>query len=126
MNNQSDTAALFDRLAAEYDGWYQTPLGALADGLEQRAVFALAGEVGHYLGLAVAILISTVNPQSIVIGGSLAALGTPFFDSLRHIVGEQTLGILANETEILPASLGADVNILGAVAQVLKGELGIV
>lgn len=37
--------SLFDRLAAEYDDWYQTPLGALADGLEQQAVFALAGEV---------------------------------------------------------------------------------
>jgi ubiquinone/menaquinone biosynthesis C-methylase UbiE len=36
--------ALFDRLAAEYDGWYQTPLGALADRLEQQAVFALAEE----------------------------------------------------------------------------------
>jgi ubiquinone/menaquinone biosynthesis C-methylase UbiE len=45
LNSQSDTVSLFDRLATEYDGWYQTPLGALADGLEQRAVFALAGEV---------------------------------------------------------------------------------
>jgi hypothetical protein len=35
------------------------------------------------------------------------------------------LSILAQETEILPASLGTDVNILGAVAQVLKGELGV-
>lgn len=40
-----DAVALFDRLAAEYDGWYQTPLGALADELEQEAVLALAGEV---------------------------------------------------------------------------------
>ena len=40
-----DAVALFDRLAAEYDGWYQTPLGALVDELEQDAVFALVGEV---------------------------------------------------------------------------------
>ena len=37
--------ALFDRLAAAYDGWYQAPLGALADRLEQQAVFALVEEV---------------------------------------------------------------------------------
>jgi hypothetical protein len=43
--NEDDAVALFDRLVAEYDGWYQTPLGALADALEQAAVFALAGEV---------------------------------------------------------------------------------
>ena len=40
-----DTAALFDRLAAQYDDWYQTPLGALTDTLEQEAVSALAGEM---------------------------------------------------------------------------------
>jgi len=43
--SEGNAVALFDRLAAEYDGWYQTPLGALADELEQEAVFALAGEV---------------------------------------------------------------------------------
>ncbi len=42
---EDDAVALFDRLAAKYDSWYQTPLGALADALEQQAVFALAGEV---------------------------------------------------------------------------------
>lgn len=36
---------LFDDLAAGYDAWYQTPLGAAADALEREAVLALAGEV---------------------------------------------------------------------------------
>lgn len=40
-----DVAGLFEHLAAEYDSWYQTPLGALAHTLEQEAVFTLAGEV---------------------------------------------------------------------------------
>jgi glucokinase-like ROK family protein len=87
---------------------------------------SLAQEVGHYLGLVVAILASTMNPQRIVIGGSVSELGEPLFDSLRRTVSEHMLTILAEETEILPASLDSDVNILGAVAQVLKGELGIV
>ena len=87
---------------------------------------ALAQKVGHYLGLAVAALISTLNPQRVVIGGRVSELGEPLFDGLRCAVHEQTLPILADETEILPASLGRDVNILGAVAQVLRGELGVV
>lgn len=41
-----DAVGLFDQLAAEYDNWYQTPLGALAHALEQEAIFALAGEAG--------------------------------------------------------------------------------
>ena len=40
-----DAVPLFDNLAAEYDSWYQTPLGTLAHALEQEAVFTLAGEV---------------------------------------------------------------------------------
>lgn len=40
-----EPVSLFDDLAAEYDSWYQTPLGTLAHTLEQEAVFSLAGEV---------------------------------------------------------------------------------
>jgi glucokinase-like ROK family protein len=87
---------------------------------------ALAREAGHYLGLAVATLISTLNPRCVVIGGSVSQLGEPLFDSLRCTVQRQTLGLLVDEAEIRPASLGEDVNLLGAVAQVLKNELGVV
>jgi glucokinase-like ROK family protein len=87
---------------------------------------ALACEAGRYLGLTVAILISTMNPQRVVIGGSVSELGAPFFDTLRRTVREHALTLLNDETEILPASLGVDVNILGAVAQVLQEELGVV
>lgn len=51
MNNESDIVALFDRLSSEYDSWYQTPLGALADALEQQAVFTLVGEVKDKVAL---------------------------------------------------------------------------
>ncbi len=53
----------------------------------------------------------------------MSKLDEPFFDSLRRAASEHTLAIFTQEADILPASLGADVNILGAVAQVLKGEL---
>ena len=49
--SEGDAAALFDGLAARYDSWYQTPLGALADELEQEAVLALAGEVEGRIAL---------------------------------------------------------------------------
>jgi len=41
--------ATFDRLAADYDSWYQTPLGARSDALEKEAVFPLADpQPGEY------------------------------------------------------------------------------
>lgn len=87
---------------------------------------AIAQEAGHYIGLAVASLISVLNPQRVVVGGSVLDLGRPFFERLESTVMEQTLSLLTDETEILPASLGADVNMLGAVAQVLNVELGVI
>jgi glucokinase-like ROK family protein len=92
----------------------------------EPAAEALAREAGHYLGLAVATLISTLNPQRVIIGGSVAALGKPLFESLEATVREHTLGLLADQTEIFPASLGNDAYTLGAVAQVLANELGVV
>ena len=34
--------ATFDRMAEDYDSWYQTPLGARSDALEKEAIFSLA------------------------------------------------------------------------------------
>jgi predicted NBD/HSP70 family sugar kinase len=90
------------------------------------AAEALAREAGRYLGFAMAALISTLNPRRVVVGGSVSELGAPFFESLKCTIERQTLGLLVDKTEILPASLGADVNLLGAVAQVLMYELGVV
>ncbi len=86
---------------------------------------ALAQEAGYYLGLVVSVIVSTVNPQRVIVGGSVSELGEPLLDSLRRTVNKHTLPILTEETEILPASLDSDVSVLGAVAQVLKGELGV-
>jgi len=87
---------------------------------------ALVEETGHYVGIAVASLVNTLNPKRIVIGGGVAKLGPPLFDSIRRTVAERALPLLAQETEIVPASLGSDVGLLGAAALVLAGELGVV
>ena len=87
---------------------------------------SLVKEMGHYLGLAIAILVNVLNPQRVVIGGKMAGLGEPLLASIRQTVQERALHLLAMDVEIVPSSLGGDVSILGAVAQVLAQELGIV
>lgn len=47
----SDVITMFDQLAAEYDSWYQTSLGSLADALEREAVLGLAGAVNGRIAL---------------------------------------------------------------------------
>ncbi len=90
-----------------------------------KVALDLVREVGRHLGRVVAVLISTMNPQRVIIGGLATELGEPLFESLRRTVNEHTLAVLAQDTEILPASLGSDAFLLGAAAQVLKGELGV-
>jgi predicted NBD/HSP70 family sugar kinase len=72
------------------------------------------------------MLVSVLNPQHIVIGGELTELGTLFFESLERTLVEHTLGLLVEETEIVPSQLGANASILGTVARVLRGELGVI
>ena len=47
----SGVITMFDQLAAEYDSWYQTSLGSLADALEREAVLGLAGAVNGRIAL---------------------------------------------------------------------------
>jgi len=87
---------------------------------------ALIKETGYYLGIAVAALVNTLSPKRIVIGGGVSELGQLLFDSIRCTVAQRALPLLAQATEIVPASLGPDVGLLGAAALVLAGELGVV
>jgi N-acetylglucosamine repressor len=88
--------------------------------------WGLVQDAGVHLGLAISMLVSVLNPQRIVIGGELIGLGTLFFESLERTLAEHTLALLVEETEIVPSRLGADASILGAAAQVLRGELGVI
>ena len=49
---------------------------AAADNGDERAGRAL-DEVGHWLGVGLRAVINVFNPEVIVLGGSLAALGRP-------------------------------------------------
>lgn len=90
------------------------------------AVQQLIGEVGRYLGTAVANLASILNIQHMIIGGQVARFGEPLLAAIRHEVNQQVLGRIAENTHIELNSLGSDMVILGAAAMVLSRELGVV
>jgi glucokinase-like ROK family protein len=90
------------------------------------AVHALIGDVGRYLGTAVANLASILNIQQIIIGGQVSRFGETLLDAIRHEVDQQVLGRIAANTHIELNSLGSDMVILGAAAMVLSRELGVV
>jgi predicted NBD/HSP70 family sugar kinase len=76
-------------------------------------------DAGRHIGAAVADLCNLVNPERIVVGGSMAVAGDVLLDPLREAVGLRAIPSAAEDVEIVPGELGERAELLGAVALVL-------
>lgn len=91
-----------------------------------EATRQIIAEVGCYLGMAVAHLVSVLNVHRILIGGSVARFGEPLLVAIEQEMRRRALTALARETRVEGTSLGNDIVILGAAALLLAHELGLV
>ena len=77
-------------------------------------------QAGFYIGVGIVNLLHIFNPSLIVIGGSVTKAGDLLFEPIRATVRERAMASYYWEnTPIVPAVLGDDVGLLGAVALVL-------
>ena len=76
-------------------------------------------DAGRHIGAAVADLCNLINPERIVVGGSMAVAGDLLLDPLREAVGLRAIPSAAEDVEIVPGELGERAELLGAVALVL-------
>ncbi|MCX7796604.1 MAG: ROK family protein [bacterium] len=76
----------------------------------------------YYLGIGIANIVTIVSPEMVVLGGSLIKYGETLFVRVREIVKERAKLVPVDEIKIVPAKLGDDVGILGAVAVGLLGD----
>ena len=76
-------------------------------------------DAGRHIGAAVADLCNLVNPERIVVGGSMAVAGDVLLDPLREAVALRAIPSAADDVHIVPGQLGARAELLGAVALVL-------
>lgn len=87
-----------------------------------RAGDALAQDVmsraANYLGVGVVNLVHLFNPRAVIIGGGVSQAGDMLFGPVRRAVAERAMPNFRNVT-IMPADLGDDVGLYGAVALVL-------
>lgn len=84
-----------------------------------RELFA---EAGFYIGLGLVNLIHVLEPKRILIGGGVSQAGDLLFDPIRATVQQHVMSPIYRDVEILPAALGADVGLMGAIALVLAGR----
>jgi len=102
-------------------------LEALGAALEANDPVArqVTAEAGQYLGRAVAMLVSTLNVQHVLLIGSITALGTPLLKVIQQETRRQALATLAEATKIQFGHFGLDAVTLGASALLLTHELGL-
>ena len=70
----------------------------------------------NYLGVGVANAISIFDPEMVIIGGGGTNAGKIGFDKVREVVNTRCFKAMAESCEIVPAGLGTDAGVVGAVA----------
>ena len=77
-------------------------------------------ETGRYLGIGLASVATLLNPERIIVGGGVALAGEKLFRPLRQTLAERVLTVPGIDYPVLPAALGSQTGVLGAVAAALK------
>jgi len=72
-------------------------------------------EIGFYVGIGVINIIALFDPDVIVISGGVSRAGRVLFDPVRKTVAKRLLGAQFRNYKIIPAQLGDDAGVIGAV-----------
>ncbi|MHC4503250.1 MAG: ROK family protein [Planctomycetota bacterium] len=81
---------------------------------------ALIERTGRYLGIGIASLVNTLDPQVVVIFGGMAAAGEMLLGPCREAVREHALPPAKDRVRIVPAELGEDAGVIGAAGLALR------
>lgn len=70
----------------------------------------------NYLGITVANIITSFDPEMVIIGGGVSQGGDVVFDKVREVVNTRNFKTMADSCKVLPAGLGTNAGVVGAVA----------
>jgi len=89
--------------------------GAIAEAARDgdRVARRILTEVSEHIGRGISYLLNVLNPEMIVIGGSVAQAGDALFEEVRASVARHAL--LPKGVEIVPSALGDRAELTGAV-----------
>jgi predicted NBD/HSP70 family sugar kinase len=95
------------------------PLGldpAKPEDMEHPVATKVLAESGRTVGVVIANLCNTLNPEAVILGGELASTGAPFTDGVRDSVRHLAQPGPALDTTVMATSLHGRAELLGAVA----------
>ncbi len=74
----------------------------------------------YYLGVGLVNIVNIFNPEMVVIGGGMAALGDILIEPGRKLVAERAFSISSRAVRIVTAKLGNEAGVYGAAAFVMS------
>ncbi|MEV6106489.1 ROK family transcriptional regulator [Streptomyces sp. NPDC051940] len=112
----TSSAALLRALQPAHD----TPLGfsdlvRLADAGD-RGTCALLGDAGRTIGRALSAVVTTLNPEAIVVGGALGSLGGPVVGGIEEALRRYCQPAALRDLVVTVATCGEHAEALGGVA----------
>jgi len=115
-------APILSELAEQRSAYVTARLVQEAAERGERESQAIIARAGFYMGVGIVNLLHLFNTQLVIIGGGVSHLGALLFDPIRRTVAERAIPAIAAGVEILPAHLGDQVGLLGAIAIVLHEQ----
>lgn len=70
----------------------------------------------NYLGICIANIIVSFDPEMVIIGGGVSKGGDIVFKKVQEVVNKRCFKSMAESTKIVPAGLGTNAGLMGAVA----------
>lgn len=78
-------------------------------------------EAGLALGVGMVNLAHLFNPQRVIVGGGVSNAGELLWEPMRETVRTRAMTSCQRGLEIVPAALGDDAGLLGAIATITRG-----
>jgi N-acetylglucosamine repressor len=80
----------------------------------------LLEDASEHLARALAMVIHLLNPQMVIIGGSLSAAGPLISEPIRHKLTKYTIGQILQDVSIQVSDLGRDAILMGTIPNVIS------
>lgn len=80
----------------------------------------IIAKAAYYLGLGVLNIVNLLNPDMVIIGGSVAQMGDLLLNPVRQMVKEKAFPVMAANVQIVTAQLGNDAGLVGAAIYALE------
>lgn len=117
---EAGQSAVMARVAHEQGGTIDARVVIIAAQQGDEAAREILRQVGDYLGLASAMLVSSLNPELIVVGGGASKGGDFVLEPMRQVIGRKAMPGPSKVVKVVSATLGNDAGLIGAASLVWR------